>query len=80
MGYSQYDRAVDARVPRNVGKKVDTKRPLTKEQIWAVRLSLDRESRLRDQVLFDLAIDSNLRGCDLLRIDIGDLAVLAASR
>ena len=79
MGYSHYDRAVEHEV-RGMLEKSHTKRPLTKEQIWAVRLSLDRESRLRDQVLFDLAIDSNLRGCDLVRIEIGDLAVLAVSR
>ena len=41
---------------------VGTKRPLTQKQIWAVQFFLDREERLRDRVLFDLALDSNLRG------------------
>ena len=73
MGYSYYDPAMERRVPWNAGKKVGTKRPLTQKQIWAVRFFLDREGRLRDRALFDLAIDSKLRGCDLVKIRIGDL-------
>lgn len=52
---------------------VGTKRPLTQKQIWAVRFYLEREGRIRDRALFDLAIDSKLRGCDLVKIKIGDL-------
>jgi site-specific recombinase XerC len=47
--------------------------PLTQKQIWAVRFFLEREGRFRDRALFDLAIDSKLRGCDLVKIKIGDL-------
>jgi hypothetical protein len=36
-----------------------------------IRFFLDREGRLRDRALFDLAIDSKLRGCDLVKIKIG---------
>lgn len=46
---------------------VGTKRPMTQKQIWAIRFFLEREWRLRDRALFDLAIDSKLRGCDLGR-------------
>ncbi|RWE37999.1 MAG: integrase [Mesorhizobium sp.] len=60
---------------RNAGKKVGTKRPLKPRQIWATRFFLDRERRLRDRALFDLAIDSTLRGCDLVKIKIGHLVV-----
>ena len=73
MGYSQYDRVEQARCPWNAGKTVGTKRPLTQKQIWAIRFFLDREKRLRDRALFDLAIDSKLRGCDLVKIRIGDV-------
>ena len=59
--------------PGNAGKTVGTKRPLTQKQIWAIRFFLDREGRLRDRALFDLAIDSKLRGCDLVKVAIGDL-------
>lgn len=73
MGYSQYDLAAKGRSAWNAGKTVGTKRPLTQKQIWAIRFHLDREGRLRDRALFDLAIDSKLRGCDLVKIKIGDL-------
>ncbi len=73
MGHSTYDPAMQSRPAWNVGKLVGTKRPLTQKQIWAVRFFLDREGRLRDRALFDLAIDSKLRGCDLVKIKIADL-------
>jgi hypothetical protein len=59
MGYSRFDPAVRARAAWNAGKNVGTKRPLTQKQIWAIRFHLDREGRLRDKALFDLAIDSD---------------------
>lgn len=73
MGYSKYDPAMQGRPAWNAGRMVGTKRPFTQKQIWAVRFYLDREGRLRDKALFDLAIDSKLRGCDLVKIKIGDL-------
>lgn len=73
MGRSHYDPAAQCRPAWNAGKTVGTKRPLTQRQIWAVRFFLDREGRLRDRALFDLAIDSKLRGCDLVKIKIGDI-------
>ena len=73
MGYSQFDPAVQGRAAWNAGKTVGTKRPLTQKQIWAIRFFLDREGRLRDRALFDLAIDSKLRGCDLVKVAISDL-------
>ncbi len=73
MGYSQYDPATQGRAAWNAGMSVGTKRPFTQKQIWAIRFFLDREARLRDRALFDLAIDSKLRGCDLVKIKIGDV-------
>lgn len=73
MGHAQYDPATHHRPVWNAGRTVGTKRPLTQKQIWAVRLFLDREGRLRDRALSGLAIDSKLGGCDLLKVKIGDL-------
>ena len=73
MGRSEYDDASRERAAWNAGKKVGAKRPLTQKQIWAVRFFLDREKRIRDRALFDLAIDSKLRGCDLVKIRIREL-------
>lgn len=73
MGHSEHDPASQGRPAWNAGKTVGAKRPLTQKQIWAVRFFLDREKRLRDRALFDLAIESKLRGCDLVTLKIGDL-------
>lgn len=72
MGISQYDPA-QGRPAWNAGKQVGVKKPLKQRQIWTVRFFLDREGRMRDRALFDLAIDSKLRGCDLVKIKIGAL-------
>lgn len=52
---------------------VGAKRPLKPPDIWAIGFYLDEHKRLRDRTLFDLAIDSKLRGCDLVKMRIGDL-------
>ena len=73
MGHSDLDPAIHDRRPWNAGKKVGPKRPLKPRDIMAIRFYLDEHKRLRDRALFDLAIDSKLRGCDLVKIRIGDL-------
>lgn len=71
MGLSQYDPVSQERRAWNAGRKVGAKRALKPRQIWAIRFFLDREGGLRDRALFDLAIDSKLRGCDLVKTTIG---------
>ena len=73
MGHSDLDPAVHVRHPWNAGQNVGPKRPLRPRDIWAIRFYLDEHKRLRDRALFDLAIDSKLRGCDLVKLRIGDL-------
>ncbi len=73
MGISQYDPGARGRPAWNAGRQVGAKRALKVRQIWSIRFFLDREGRLRDRALFDLAIDSKLRGCDLVKIKIGAL-------
>jgi hypothetical protein len=72
MGHSEFDPAIRDRRPWNVGRMVGAKRALKPQQVWAVRFWLDRERRLRDRALFDLAIDSKLRGCDIVKIRLGE--------
>ena len=60
-------------VPWNKGAFVGLKPPLKQKQVWSIRLNLQREHRIRDLALFDLAIDSKLRGCDVVKVKIGDL-------
>jgi len=57
----------------NAGRTVGAKRALKPKQIWEIRFYLNQRRRLRDRALFDLAIDSKLRGCDLVQMKIGDL-------
>lgn len=73
MGHSDHDPEIHNRHPWNVGQNVGPKRPLRRRDIWAIRFYLDEHKRLRDRALFDLAIDSKLRGCDLVKLRIGDL-------
>jgi integrase len=73
MGLSEFDPAIRERRPWNAGRMVGPKRALKPQQVWAIRFWLDRELRLRDRALFDLAIDSKLRGCDVVKTRIGEL-------
>ena len=60
--------------PWNKGKLLGQKHPLSLKQIWSIRHSLKIEERYRDLALFDLAIDSKLRACDLLSLRVSDVA------
>mgnify|MGYP001204576608 CR=1 FL=1 len=80
MGLSEFDPAARERVSWNAGRKVGAKRALKPRQIWAIRFFLDQHGRVRDRALFDLAIDSKLRGCDLVKIKIGDVVAGAEIR
>src|SRR5687768_3647880 len=72
MGHSTFD-PVDAGPAWNAGRKLGAKRPLKPREIWAIRFMLDQARKVRDRALFDLAIDSKLRGCDLVKVKTGDL-------
>jgi integrase len=52
---------------------VRAKKALRPKDVWAIRFFLEHERRVRDRALFDLAIDSKLRGCDVVKMKIGDL-------
>jgi hypothetical protein len=73
IGHSEHDPDSGNRRAWNAGRKIGAKRALKPQQVWAIRFWLDRERRLRDRALFDLAIDSKLRGCDVVKIKIGEL-------
>src|ERR1700722_10160026 len=73
MGHSEYDPVAKERRLWNAVRKPGAKRGVRGEQGWGIRFWLERERRLRDRAMFDLAIDSKLRGCDIVKIKIGDL-------
>ena len=62
------------KVPWNKGKLVGQKLPLKLKEIWAIRIHLQLANRIRELALFNLAIDSKLRGCDLVELHVRDIA------
>ena len=60
--------------PWNKGKLVGQKRPLKPQEIWAIRVRLQLKNNVRDLALFNLALDSKLRGCDLVTLKVSDVA------
>ena len=80
MGVSNLDPGAHGRRPWNSGNMVGAKRPLKPHDVWAIRFFLDEHRRLRDRALFDLAIDSKLRGCDIVKMKIGDVVAGGALR
>jgi integrase len=68
--------AIRARRPAwNKGRIVGQKRPLKPKHVWAIRVRLELAENHRDLALFNLAIDSKLRGSDLVRMKVVDFMV-----
>jgi integrase len=66
--------AVPKRIPWNKGKLIGPRPPLRQKHVWAIRTRLQIEQQVRELALFNLAIDSKLRGCDLVAIRVDDVA------
>ena len=66
--------AVVHHVPWNKGKLVGQKAPLKQRDIWAIRIRLELQQYARELALFNLAIDSKLRGCDVVSLKVEDIA------
>jgi integrase len=62
------------RSPWNKGKLVGAKPPLRPSHVWSIRTKLQMENLKRDLALFNLAIDSKLRGCDVVAVRVDDVA------
>ena len=64
---------IPQRIPWNKGKLVGQKAPLKLREVWNIRIRLQLAHQYRDLALFNLAIDSKLRGCDLVRLRVRDV-------
>src|SRR3954466_13039196 len=64
-----------AKAPWNKGRLIGQKRPLKPKDVWAIRVRLQLEGRKSDLALFNLAIDSKLRGCDLVSLQVDDVSI-----
>jgi integrase len=63
-----------ARTPWNKGKLIGAKPPLRPKHVWSIRTRLMVEGRTRELAMFNLAIDSKLRGCDVMALKVEDVA------
>jgi hypothetical protein len=63
-----------SKTPWNKGKLLGAKPPLRTKHVWAIRTKLQVEGRTRDLAMFNLAIDSKLRGCDVVGLKVEDIA------
>jgi integrase len=62
------------RAPWNKGKLIGAKPPLRQKHVWAIRTMLQVEPSKRDLAMFNLAIDSKLRGCDVVAVTVDNIA------
>ena len=62
------------RAPWNKGKLIGAKPPLLARHVWSIRTKLQIERRARELAMFNLAIDSKLRGCDVVAMKVEDVA------
>jgi hypothetical protein len=65
---------VSTRTSWNKGKLIGQKLYLKLHEIWAMRIRLQLAEKIRDLALFNLAIDSKLRGCDLVKLKVSDIS------
>ena len=66
--------SVSKNLPWNKGKLIGPKPPLQLKNVWAIRSSLQLAGKRRDLALFNLAVDSKLRACDVVRVTVEDVA------
>ena len=62
------------REPWNKGKLIGAKPPLRSKHVWSIQTKLQVEGQTRDLAMFNLAIDSKLRGCDVVALKVEDVA------
>ena len=77
--YSNPTSDASKRIPWNKGKLTGAKPPLRPKHVWSIRTKLLMADRKRDLALFNLAIDSKLRGCDVVALKVEDIAPHGAS-
>jgi integrase len=74
QNHENTDTTALTRVPWNKGKLIGAKPPLRPKHVWSIRTKLQIERRTRDFAMFNLAIDSKLRGCFVVALKVEDVA------
>ncbi len=73
MSISNLPMIIPSKRAWNYGRIIGQKRPLLPKHVWAIRVRLELANAVRDLALFNLAIDSKLRGCDLVGLKVADV-------
>ena len=73
MSASNLPMAIPSQSAWNHGRIIGQKRPLLPKHVWAIRVRLELADATRDLALFNMAVDSKLRGCDLVRLKVADV-------
>jgi hypothetical protein len=74
MKHSSNDAHQASKVPWNKGKLIGARPPLQTKHVWSIRTKLQMDGKKRDLAMFNLAIDSKLRGCDVVHVKVEDVA------
>lgn len=74
LAMRQSDLFIKSPRPWNAGRMIGPKAPLKPKHIWAIRQQLKASHRIRDLAMFNCALDAKLRGCDLVRLRVSDVA------
>ena len=70
---AQASQRTQHREPWNKGRLIGAKPPLRPKHVWSIRTKLQIEGQTRDLAMFNLAIDSKLRGCDVVALEVEDV-------
>lgn len=73
MSASNLPMVIPSKRAWNYGRIIGQRLPLLPKHVWAIRVRLELAEALRDLALFNLAIDSKLRGCDLVSLKVSDV-------
>lgn len=78
MSAFNWPMVIPAKRAWNYGRIIGQKRPLLPKHVWAIRVRLELAGAVRDLTLFNMAVDSKLRGCDLVRLKVADVYAAGA--
>jgi hypothetical protein len=73
MSISSLPMVIPSKRAWNHGRIIGQKRPLLPKHVWAIRVRLELANAVRDLALFNMAVDSKLRGCDLVCLKVADI-------
>lgn len=74
MHHTSNSESISNHIPWNKGKLIGQRPALKQQEVWSIRIRLQLAKKTRDLAMFNLAIDSKLRSCDLLKLKLRDIS------